>query len=124
MSTRKRRTRAGRPSADQAELTALLQRPSVESAEAARATFTLDDVSVAVRYWGDDPADRSGAKVSGGFGPNACLAIEVLTVMARSHEQTVACPNTSELAQIVGAALRATQRAPHAPIESVNDAIA
>ncbi|CAN7778928.1 hypothetical protein LJR290_007981 [Variovorax sp. LjRoot290] len=86
-------------------------------------TFTLDDVSAAVRYWGDDPEDRKGAKVCGGFGPNACLAIEVLTVMTLSRERTVACQVDSSLAKVIGCALRAGPSRPHTPAESATDAI-
>jgi len=121
MSSRKKRTRYGRPSGDQAELTALLQQPTAEQAAPTAATFTLDDLSTAVRYWGDDAQDRAAAKVKGGFGPNACLAIEVLTVMTLSCEETVACPASSRLAQVVGGALRAT---PSQPIEPTANAVA
>lgn len=102
--------RASRLSADQAELADLLQRSTAAPSPTA-ATFTLDELSTAVRYWGDDPEDRSAAKVGGGFGPNACLAIEVLTVMTLSREQTVACPADSGLAHVVSVALRANPTA-------------
>jgi hypothetical protein len=110
MSSRKKRTRANRPSGDQAELSALLQQSSpvlASPAPSTGATYSLDDLSTAVSFWGDDAEDRRAAKVSGGFGPNACLAIEVLTVMTLTREQLVTCPHDSALAVTVGTALRA-----------------
>ncbi|CAN7783783.1 hypothetical protein LJR175_008349 [Variovorax sp. LjRoot175] len=123
MSSRKKRARASRLLNDQTELAALLERPHPDLAAPTAVTFTLDDVSAAVRYWGDDPDDRNGAKVSGGFGPNACLAIEVLAVMTLSREQTVACPVDSKLAKVVDGALRANPSRPHAPREPATNAI-
>ena len=133
MTSRKKRTRAPRPpmraSSDQAELAALLHPtepaapPAVASVPACPtlaapleptvevqrgpATFSIDEISTAVRYWGDDREDRNAAKVSGGFGPDACLVIEVLTLMTVSRERTVACEPGSRLAHLVNAALQA-----------------
>lgn len=133
MTSRKKRTRAPRPSlppsSDQAELTALLQStepaeplpaalvpaspalaspvgPAVEVKQGP-ATFSIDEISTAVRYWGDHLQDRNAAKVSGGFGPNACLVIEVLTLLSVNRERTVACTSGSKLAQVVNEALQA-----------------
>lgn len=134
MTSRKKRTRAPRPSlptpSDQAELAALLRptepaeplpaalvpasaamaiqvAPAVEVMQGP-ATFSIDEISTAVRYWGDHPEDRSAAKVSGGFGPNACLVIEVLTLLSVNRERTVACASGSKLAQVVNEALQAS----------------
>lgn len=144
-SRRKKRTRAPRPSlrdsSDQAELAALLHpsepaalppadwipvaktlagpvEPAVEL-EQGPATFSIDEISTAVRYWGEDAQDKGAAKVSGGFGPKACLVIEVLTVMTLNREPTVACNSSSNLARLVNEALQANS--PIQPIEqSVN----
>ena len=148
MSSRKKRTRAPRPSlptsSDQAELAALLQQsepaasPSAASIPAAPtlaapleraievdygpATFSIDEISTAVRYWGDHLEDRNAAKVSGGFGPNACLVIEVLTLMSVNRERTVACNPGSRLALLVNEALQAVP-SPE-PTEHAADAVA
>jgi hypothetical protein len=134
MNSRKKRTRAPRPSSpessDQAELAALLSPsepatpPPAASVPAfpplaapleraievdqGPATFSIDEISTAVRYWGDHLEDRIAAKVSGGFGPNACLVIEVLTLMSVNRERTVACASGSKLAQVVNEALQAS----------------
>lgn len=136
MSSRKKRNRAPRPSfppsSDQAELAALLTptepaapaRP-VERAlevEPAPATFSIDEISTAVHYWGDNVQDKSAAKVSGGFGPIACLVIEVLTLMSVNRERTVACKPSSKLAQVVNGALQA--RPSLQPTEQPADAVA
>lgn len=146
MSSRKKRAsapRPARPSADQAELANLLSRsdrpgtpdappptPGASSAageapapspQSALATFTIDEISTAVRYWGDDATDRGGAKVAGGFGPNACVVIEVLTLLTVSRERTVACSATSNLGRLVDEALRAaalTQTPAHLPAQT------
>ena len=131
MTSRKKRTRAPRPplreSSDQAELADLLhpsepppapsvpasptlaarREPAVE-VEQGPATFSIDEISTAVHYWGDHLEDRTAAKVSGGFGPNACLVIEVLTLMSVNRERTVACKQGSMLAQVVNEALHAS----------------
>lgn len=146
--SRKKRTRAPRPSLrsslDQAELSALIQQPepagpppaasapvapSLASpaspadrvqVEPGPATFTIDEISTAVHYWGGDVRDKSAAKVSGGFGPNACLVIEVLTLMSVNRERAVACKPGSKLAKVVNEALQGrpslqpTERPAHA----------
>lgn len=143
MTSRKKRTRSPRPSSrepsDQPELAALLHTaepgsetpgaatpPPVASAESAieeaLATFSIEKISTAVRYWGDDVQDRGAAKVSGGFGPNACLVIEVLTLMSLNRERTVACRQGSRLALVVNEALKANP--PLQPSEPVFDAVA
>ncbi len=87
MSSRKKRTRAPRPSlptsSDQAELAALLRpaEPAVPTgpggptleAEPAPATFSIDEISTAVHYWGDNAQDKSAAKVSGASVPLPAL---------------------------------------------------
>jgi hypothetical protein len=148
MSSRKKRTRAPRPSlptsSDQAELAALLQQsvpaasPSAASVPASPtltapleraigvdqgpATFSIDEISAAVRYWGDHLEDKGAAKVSGGFGPNACLVIEVLTLMSVNRERSVACNPGSRLAQVVNEALQASPISK--PTEHPADAVA
>lgn len=113
MSSHTKRTRAARASADQAELAGMLQGAgTVPKTEAV--VFTLDELSAAVRHWGDDPADREAAKVGGGFGPKACVAIEVLTEMTLAREQKVACAADSDLAHVISAALRMNKIPPNA----------
>ncbi|MDN8617216.1 hypothetical protein QZH52_29285 [Variovorax ginsengisoli] len=81
--------------------------PAVEGKQGP-ATFSIDEISTAVRYWGDHLEDRNAAKVSGGFGPNACLVIEVLTLLSVNRERTVACTSGSKLAQVMNEALQAS----------------
>ena len=66
--------------------------------------------------------DKGAAKVSGGFGPNACLVIEVLTLMSVNRERTVACNPGSRLALLVNEALQAAP-SPE-PVEHPSDAVA
>ncbi|WP_143694816.1 hypothetical protein [Variovorax sp. JS1663] len=124
-----------RSSPDQAELSALVQQPEPAApppaasapvapslasprspaspadtvqVEPGPATFSIDEISTAVHYWGEDARDKSAAKVSGGFGPNACLVIEVLTLMSVvNRERAVACKPGSNLARVVNEALQA-----------------
>ncbi|CAN7371940.1 hypothetical protein [Variovorax sp. LjRoot178] len=133
-----------RESSDQAELAALLHPsepaapPPAASAPASPllaaklepaveldrgpASFSIDEISTAVRYWGDHLEDKGAAKVSGGFGPNACLVIEVLTLMSVNRERTVACKSGSKLAQVVNEALQASPS--REPTEHPADAVA
>jgi hypothetical protein len=111
--------RESRLSADQAELADLLKRPSAPVAPSL-AFFALEELLTAVRHWGDDPLDKRAAKVGGGFGPKACLAIEALTVMSLSRERTVACAADSELAHVVSVALRANQTPQNIPPAHAN----